>query len=84
MHDIMLLLECWLGNLLMRQFEGHNSKGIVKTVIKQSVESHYDLELQAAVMHDILDIMPESIKQNKAKVILQHLPEAQHSNHLLA
>jgi hypothetical protein len=28
--------------------------------------------------------MPESIKQNKAKVILQHLPEAQHSNHLLA
>lgn len=65
-----------LGNLLARQFEGRNSKGIAKTVTKQRVESHYDLELRAAVMHDILDMMPESIKQNKAKTILQHLSEA--------
>ena len=28
------------------------------------------------VMHDILDMMPEGIKQNKARVILQHLSEA--------
>ena len=28
------------------------------------------------VMHDILDMMPECIKQNKARVILQHLSEA--------
>ena len=28
------------------------------------------------VMHDILDMMPEGIKQNKACVILQHLSEA--------
>jgi pre-mRNA-processing factor 8 len=34
------------------------------------------LELRAAVMHDILDMMPESIKQNKARTILQHLSEA--------
>ena len=27
------------------------------------------------VMHDILDMMPEGIKQNKARVILQHLSE---------
>ena len=27
-------------------------------------------------MHDILDMMPEGIKQNKAGVILQHLSEA--------
>jgi pre-mRNA-processing factor 8 len=27
-------------------------------------------------MHDILDMMPEGIKQNKARVILQHLSEA--------
>jgi hypothetical protein len=27
-------------------------------------------------MHDILDMMPESIKQNKAKTILPHLSEA--------
>jgi hypothetical protein len=65
-----------LGNLLARQFEGHNSKGIAKTVTKQRVESHYDLELRAAVMHDILDMMPESIKQNKSKTTLQHLSEA--------
>ncbi|CAF0798840.1 unnamed protein product [Adineta ricciae] len=70
------LLERWLGNLLSRQFEGRHSKGIAKTVTKQRVESHYDLELRAAVMHDILDMMPESIKQNKARTILQHLSEA--------
>ena len=78
-----LLLERWLGNLLARQFEGRNSKGIAKTVdntcyhtpsahtllintsisqvTKQRVESHFDLELRAAVMHDILDMMPEVI-----------------------
>ncbi len=26
--------------------------------------------------HDILDMMPEGVKQNKARVILQHLSEA--------
>lgn len=40
------------------------------------MESHFDLELRAAVMHDILDMMPEGIKQNKARTILQHLSEA--------
>jgi hypothetical protein len=49
--------------LLSRQFEGRHSKGVAKTVTKQRVESHFDLELRAAVMHDILDMMPESIKQ---------------------
>jgi pre-mRNA-processing factor 8 len=56
--------------------KGHNSKGVAKTVTKQHVKSHYNLELRAVVMHDILDMMPESIKQNKAKTILQHLSEA--------
>lgn len=28
------------------------------------------------VMHDILDMMPEGVKQNKARTILQHLSEA--------
>ena len=70
------LMSNRLGNLLARQFEGRNSKGVAKTVTKQRVESHYDLELRAAVMHDILDMMPESIKQNKSKTILQHLSEA--------
>lgn len=76
LRGITPLLERWLGNLLSRQFEGRHSKGIAKTVTKQRVESHYDLELRAAVMHDILDMMPEGIKQNKAKTILQHLSEA--------
>lgn len=31
---------------------------------------------RAVVMHDILDMMPEGIKQNKARTILQHLSEA--------
>lgn len=75
-HLCSCLIWFRLGNLLARQFEGRNSKGVAKTVTKQRVESHYDLELRAAVMHDILDMMPESIKQNKAKTILQHLSEA--------
>ena len=70
------LLERWLGNLLARQFEGRSSKGVAKTVTKQRIESHFDLELRAAVMHDILDMMPEGVKQNKARTILQHLSEA--------
>ena len=59
LRGIVPLLERWLGNLLARQFEGRHSKGIAKTVTKQRVESHFDLELRAAVMHDILDMMPE-------------------------
>lgn len=76
MRGIVPLLERWLGNLLARQFEGRNSKVTAKTVTKQRVESHFDLELRAAVMHDILDMMPEGIKQNKAKTILQHISES--------
>ncbi|EGF81600.1 hypothetical protein BATDEDRAFT_16367 [Batrachochytrium dendrobatidis JAM81] len=76
LRGIVPLLERWLGNLLARHFEGRQSKGIAKTVTKQRVESHYDLELRAAVMHDILDMMPEGIKTNKSRTILQHLSEA--------
>jgi PROCN (NUC071) domain len=53
-----------------------NSKGMAKTITNQRAVSHYDLELRAAVMHDILGMMPESIKHNKSKMILQHLSEA--------
>ncbi|KAK2974421.1 hypothetical protein RJ640_021277 [Escallonia rubra] len=76
LRGIVPLLERWLGNLLARQFEGRHSKGVAKTVTKQRVESHFDLELRAAVMHDVLDAMPEGIKQNKSRTILQHLSEA--------
>ena len=76
LRGIIPLLERWLGNLLARQFEGRSSKGVAKTVTKQRIESHFDLELRAAVMHDILDMMPEGVKQNKARTILQHLSEA--------
>ena len=126
LRGVVPLLERWLGNLLARQFEGRQSKGIAKTVTKQRIESHFDLELRAAVMvsklldcssdlqtarskhtrvdsfaarsaamltllrvaeatsdnlavsvqHDILDMMPEGVKQNKARTILQHLSEA--------
>ena len=75
-QTIFLIRGIRLGNLLAHLFEGRNSKGVAKTVTEQRVESHYDLELHAAVMHDILDMMPESIKRNKSKTILQHLSEA--------
>ncbi|BFZ64705.1 pre-mRNA-splicing factor 8 [Saitoella coloradoensis] len=76
LRGIVPLLERWLGNLLARQFEGRHSKGVAKTITKQRVESNFDLELRAAVMNDILDMMPEGVKANKAKTILQHLSEA--------
>ncbi|KAI9051597.1 hypothetical protein LZ554_004641 [Drepanopeziza brunnea f. sp. 'monogermtubi'] len=76
MRGIIPLLERWLGNLLSRQFEGRHSKGVAKTVTKQRVESHFDLELRASVMADMMDMMPEGIKQNKVNTVLQHLSEA--------
>ncbi|CCX30715.1 NUC071 domain-containing protein [Pyronema domesticum] len=76
MRGILPLLERWLGNLLARQFEGRHSKGVAKTVTKQRVESHFDLELRAAVIHDITDMMPAGMKSNKVNTVLQHLSEA--------
>jgi len=76
LRGITPLLERWLGNLLARQFEGRHSKSFAKNVTKQRVESHFDLELRASVMHDILDMMPAGVKQNKSRVILSHLSEA--------
>jgi pre-mRNA-processing factor 8 len=76
LRGIVPLLERWLGNLLARQFEGRHSKAQAKNVTKQRVESHFDLELRASVMHDILDMMPQGVKQNKSRVILSHLSEA--------
>lgn len=75
-RGIVPLLERWLGNLLARQFEGRNAKGIASTITKQRVESHFDLELRASVMSDLLDMLPESLKNNKAKTCLAHLTEA--------
>ena len=70
------LLERWLSNLLARTFEGRHSKGIAKTVTKQRTESHFDLELRAAMLLDIKDMIPEGIRANKTRTIMQHLSEA--------
>ena len=76
LRGIVPLLERWLQNLLARQFEGRHSDATPHTVTKQRVESQYDLELRAAVLQDITDMMPEGIKANKSRTILQHLSEA--------
>jgi hypothetical protein len=76
LRGIIPLLERWLGNLLARQFQGRQSKAGAKSVSKQRIESHYDLELRNAVMADILDTMPASIRASKTKTILAHLAEA--------
>lgn len=76
LRGIIPLLERWLGNLLSRQFEGRQAKEVAKTVTKQRVDSYYDLELRASVLHDILDMIPPGVRQNKSKTILQHLSEA--------
>lgn len=75
LRGIIPILERWLGNLLTRQFEGRSTE-VVKTTTKQRADVYYDLELRASVMNDILDMIPEGIKQNKARTILQHLSEA--------
>ena len=46
------------------------------TITKQRVESSFDLELRAAVMHDIVDMMPEGIRARKTRTIMAHLSEA--------
>jgi len=61
MRGITPLLERWLGNLLARQFEGRNTKDAAKTITKQRVESHFDLELRQQVMNEIIEMMPPSI-----------------------
>ncbi|CUM64486.1 uncharacterized protein PRCAT00002091001 [Priceomyces carsonii] len=76
MRGIIPLLERWLGNLLARQFEGRRSNDVAKTITKQRVDSYYDIELRAQVMHDILDMIPKGLKQSKSRTILQHLSEA--------
>ncbi|ODV69311.1 PROCN-domain-containing protein [Hyphopichia burtonii NRRL Y-1933] len=76
MRGIIPLLERWLGNLLARQFEGRRANDVAKTITKQRVDAYYDIELRAQVMHDILDMIPENLKQSKSRTILQHLSEA--------
>ncbi|EDO19221.1 hypothetical protein Kpol_1050p81 [Vanderwaltozyma polyspora DSM 70294] len=75
LRGIIPLLERWISNLLSRQFEGRSNE-IVKNTTKQRTDAYYDLELRAAVMNDILDMIPEGIRQSKARTILQHLSEA--------
>jgi pre-mRNA-processing factor 8 len=70
------ITERWLGNLLARQFEGRHSKHVAKSITKQRVETNFDLELRSSVMRDIVDMMPEGLKNNKSKSVLQHLSEA--------
>lgn len=35
-----------------------------------------NLEVRAAVMHNILDMMPEGMQQNETRIILQYTSEA--------
>lgn len=70
------ITERWLGNLLARQFEGRHSKHVAKSITKQRIESNFDLELRSTVMRDIVDMMPEGVKNNRSKSIMQHLSEA--------
>ena len=82
MRGVTPLLERWLGNLLSRQFEGRHSKGVAKTVTKQRVESHYDLELRAAVSYDVTNIYITNIYINAEQIfsygIVAHLSLGPH------
>ncbi|EPQ28314.1 uncharacterized protein PFL1_04141 [Pseudozyma flocculosa PF-1] len=62
------LLERWLRDRLARKSEGRKdrAKG-VSTITKQRVESSFDLELRASVLHDILNVMPASVEVNESR-----------------
>jgi hypothetical protein len=47
-----------------------------KEIYKKIVNWELKLSKSDTGMHDILDMMPEGIKQNKSRVILSHLSEA--------
>ncbi|KAH0793339.1 pre-mRNA-processing-splicing factor 8A [Histomonas meleagridis] len=66
----------WGPIRISREYEGRVAKRTPSCVTKQRVESNYDLEFRGAIMHDIMDIMPESIRQNKAHTVMAHLGEA--------
>ena len=70
------LLERWLGNILSRHFEGRQNSKNALQLGKQRIEAQYDLELRASLMHDLVDMMPPTIKAQKTKIILQHCSEA--------
>ncbi|EAY02411.1 pre-mRNA processing 8 protein homolog PRP8 [Trichomonas vaginalis G3] len=70
------LMERWLGSRVAREYEGRFSKRLPSTVTKQRVESNYDIELRASVLHDITDTMPEGIRNAKAHTVLAHMSEA--------
>ncbi|KAK8799610.1 hypothetical protein WA158_006158 [Blastocystis sp. Blastoise] len=76
LRGIIPLLEVYIGNQLARQFQGRQSSNQARTITKQRVESNYDLELRASLLQEINDMMPEGVKANKNKTILQHLSEA--------
>ena len=70
------MLQNWIGNLIQRQFEGRLGRSEIKTVTKQRVEAYYDMQLKAKFSDEIKEILPENLRGNKLKVILQHLNEA--------
>jgi len=70
------LLERWLCNLLSRQFQGRQDNKQVAAASKQRVESHYDVELRATVLYEVLEDIPHSVKNKCAHSLIQHLCEA--------
>lgn len=43
---------------------------------KQRSEAYYDLQLKARAMREIQNLIPEGIRGNKTKIVIQHLNEA--------
>jgi len=76
LRGITPLLENWINNLLFRQFIGRIKHKTAKSLTKQRIESHYDLELRTSIVNEIGSLFPSTIKENKINLILQHLSEA--------
>ncbi|KNH06334.1 pre-mRNA-processing-splicing factor 8-like protein [Perkinsela sp. CCAP 1560/4] len=70
------LLEKFITRLVEREIEGRNQKSVVKKITKQRSESTYDREMRLAIIREVHDIIPESMRAKKIQLILQHFSEA--------
>lgn len=69
------VLGRWLSGLLARTFEGRAGRA-AKTVSSQRAESHYDLELRARFLRDVLDALPAGARPDAAAAVVRHMAEA--------
>eukprot|EP00760_Papus_ankaliazontas_P008488 PhM_4_TR13843/c0_g1_i1/m.79014/K12856/PRPF8, PRP8; pre-mRNA-processing factor 8 len=76
LQGITPMIERYEVNMLARHFEGRRIKGTVTRITKQRTEAQFDRELREAITREVADMIPEGIRANKTRQVLQHFSEA--------